>query len=39
MVNIIGFLGYAFLVVGGVGCGLYAIKWLLGKVNRGRDIY
>jgi hypothetical protein len=38
-INLIGFLGYAALVMCGVGCVLYAIKWLLGRVSRGRDIY
>lgn len=38
-INLIGFLGYAFLTVAGVGCVLYAIKWVMDHISRGQDIF
>ncbi len=38
-VNLIGFLGFAGLVVAGVGSLCYAVLWTMRRVNKGRDIY
>jgi hypothetical protein len=39
MINLIGALGYAALVVCVVGCGLYAVLWAMRKLRKGPEIF
>lgn len=38
-INLMGFLGYAALVLGAVGMVLYGLLWIVNRVRRGPEIY